>query len=727
MALDSFLSEACVILIQDIERLAPLSEKLKEAATWEEKEEVIAGDLFVQEYLCNPSILKTFLAKASIQSSFVLKSVIAIGQAEAVFGSEDLTLEEIDKRIEKLLETLLTVEKFYKEIGGIVGYHLSMIKLLCRPEERSYGAKAVYHAPNMNDISILSADVKEAIYCSIEKMHHLAEIYPVGGAADRLKLSDPLTGSFLPAAKLKFCGKTLLERLVTDVQAKEYLYFKLHGKQITVPIAMMTSSEKNNHERILSLCRELDFFHRKEESFFFFCQPSVPTITKEGRWCMQRALEPLLRPGGHGVIWKLARDTGCFEWLKKQNVTKALVRQINNPIASDDYGLYAFSGIGLKNNKDIGFCSCSRLVKSAEGINVLIEEKKGDAYEYTLTNIEYCDFQKYGIADEPSIGEVSFSKYPSNTNLLFIDIEAIEEALLDTPIPGMLVNLKKISYKDERGRLKEEPLARLESMMQNIADCFTESFSSSKDDSAIDLPSYITYNTRRKTISTTKKEYTIGSSLMETPEGCFIDMMHNARELLLLCGFSIASLKEDPIPAFSFQYHPALGPFYSIISQKLQGGSLSLGSELELAIAQLEIKGLTLDGSLRIEAENIMGHFDEDSILCYSDHVGKCTLKNVHIVNEGIDYDKPCVFWKKELSRRQSCYIKILGNGEFFAENVTLAGDFLFIVPDGIRMIVKEIEGQIQVVQMPINHSSWQWNYSFTKQHEILLTKSVLC
>ena len=79
-------------------------------------------------------------------------------------------------------------------------------------------------------------------------------------------------------------------------------------------------------------------------------------------------------------------------------------------------------------------------MKSAEGTNVLIEEKKGDAYEYTLTNIEYCDFQKYGIADEPSIGEVSFSKYPSNTNLLFIDIEAIEEALLDTPIPGMLVN-----------------------------------------------------------------------------------------------------------------------------------------------------------------------------------------------------------------------------------------------------------------------------------------------
>ena len=118
-----------------------------------------------------------------------------------------------------------------------------------------------------------------------------------------------------------------------------------------------------------------------------------------------------------------------------------------------------------------------------------------------------------------------------------------------------------------------------------------------------------------------------------------------------------------------------------------------------------------------------MGHIDQEGLLCYSDHVGKCTLKNVRIFNEGIDYDKPCVFWKGELTRRQSCHIKILGSGEFFAENVTLAGDFLFIVPDGIRMSIKEIEGKIQVIELPIDDPSWKWNYCFTEQHEILLTK----
>lgn len=724
MALDSFLLEACVVLTQDIERLAPLSKKLKEAKTWHEKEEILSADVLVESYLSAPSFLKTFLSGVSIECGFVLKAVIAIGQAERVFDARGLSSEETVKRLRDLIECLLTVEEFYREIGGIVGYHLTMIKFLCRPQERAYGSEAVYHAPETEDISVMTESVKEAIYASIEHMDQLAEIYPVGGAADRLKLHDPETGCALPAAKLRFCGKTLLERLISDVQAKEYLYFKLKGRQIILPIALMTSIEKNNHEKILSLCDENHFFHRNKESFFFFCQPSVPTIASDGSWGMQGALQPLLRPGGHGVIWKLARDAGCFAWLKKQNITKALVRQINNPIASEDYGLFAFSGIGLKNDKAIGFCSCPRLVKSAEGTNVLIEEKKGDAFEYTLTNIEYCDFPKYGIADEPSKEDGCFSKYPSNTNLLFVDLEAIEEALIETPIPGMLVNLKKISYRDDQGVVKEEPLARLESMMQNISDCFTESFVQPKKEEPLSLRSYITYNTRRKTISTTKREYILGSSLIETPEGCFIDMMHNARELLTLCGFHIvAEAKESLLPSFSFLCHPALGPMYSIIAQKIQNGDIALGSELELSLAELEIKGLKLEGSLRIEAENILGHVAEDGCLRYSANTGKCTLKNVRVINEGIDYEKPCVFWKREITRKESCHIQILGNGEFFAEEVTLEGDLSIVVQSGTRLRAYQVNGVLAFKEEKISQPTWQWRYSFDREKNIILTK----
>lgn len=46
----------------------------------------------------------------------------------------------------------------------------------------------------------------------------LGEIYPLGGSADRLGLVDPDTGEGLPAAMLPYCGRTLLEGLIRDLQ-----------------------------------------------------------------------------------------------------------------------------------------------------------------------------------------------------------------------------------------------------------------------------------------------------------------------------------------------------------------------------------------------------------------------------------------------------------------------------------------------------------------------------
>lgn len=46
----------------------------------------------------------------------------------------------------------------------------------------------------------------------------LGEIYPLGGSADRLGLVDPVTGECLPAAMLPYCGRTLLEGLIRDLQ-----------------------------------------------------------------------------------------------------------------------------------------------------------------------------------------------------------------------------------------------------------------------------------------------------------------------------------------------------------------------------------------------------------------------------------------------------------------------------------------------------------------------------
>ena len=91
-------------------------------------------------------------------------------------------------------------------------------------KKESYFSSCSYHAPAFIDISEESGITKEAIERGLDAMCEMAEIYPLGGAADRLHLVDENTQMELPAAKLCFGGKTLFERLIRDLQAREYLY-----------------------------------------------------------------------------------------------------------------------------------------------------------------------------------------------------------------------------------------------------------------------------------------------------------------------------------------------------------------------------------------------------------------------------------------------------------------------------------------------------------------------
>lgn len=55
-------------------------------------------------------------------------------------------------------------------------------------------------------------------------------------------------------------------------KAREYLYFKLYGKQCITPVGIMTSAAKNNHERISTLLEKLKWFGRGRSKFHLFEQ-----------------------------------------------------------------------------------------------------------------------------------------------------------------------------------------------------------------------------------------------------------------------------------------------------------------------------------------------------------------------------------------------------------------------------------------------------------------------
>jgi hypothetical protein len=316
-----------------------------------------------------------------------------------------------------------------------------------------------------------------------------------------------------------------------------------------------------------------------------------------------------------------------------------------------------------------GFASCPRLLKAAEGVNVLIEKNK----HLVLTNIEYCDFAKFGVEDLPLKEGEPYSRFSSNTNILFADLESIDRAVLDCPFPGLLINLKKGSFTTSTGEKREEMMARLESTMQNIADVFVEE----KGAQLNTKKTFVTYNQRHKTISTAKKAFVAGKSAQETPENCFYDLLKAHRELLMQCGASLPQMRtlEEYLkmgPEFVFLYNPRLGPLYSIIRQKISGGTLGLGSELFVEMGEFRAKNLSVQGSIQVIGSN----------------ASTCLLDNVRVINQGIDWSGSAPFWKMDLKRVERVKIILKGTGTLIARNLELKGNQTIIVEDGESLVI---------------------------------------
>lgn len=719
-------------LESQIKALDELSRKLLNKDTLQEKLKILNEQSSIQSYIRQHSILKPLFDTCTPEEEVAIKSLIAIGQAPFVLNT-DIVEETDTTSLHQLLTTLTELELFYQQIGGIIGYHLAVLRLIVGHEKKTHVADPhiTYKKPEGIHLTEDSKEVRLAVYQGIESLPQMAEIYPVGGAADRLDLHEDATGMPLPAAMLFFEGRTLLEGLIRDVQAKEYLYYKLFKKQVITPIAMMTSQEKSNQSHIINLCKSHQYFNRPKESYFFFLQPLVPVITKEGNWSMTTPFQLTLKPGGHGVIWKVAQEYGAFEWLAKQERHRVLIRQINNPLAGTDHTLLALAGLGCHGKKAFGFVSCDRLLNSAEGINVLKEKKTDKGFDYCISNIEYTDMKLHGIKEEPLEPESMYSQYPANTNALFADLDAIQHVLKACSIPGQLINMKhKVPFIDSEGHLTYIEGGRLESLMQNIADTIVDHFPHQPHGKELaHLKTFITYNRRSKTLSTTKKLYQEKESPIATPEYAFYDRLSNHHELLMdLCKFKMPSqvsieefLKQGPSSIFLF--HPALGPLFPVVAQKIRGGSLAAGAEIQLEIAEVDFENLNVEGSLLIRADRVMGAVTSEGVLQNGEETGKCILHNVTIKNKGINRSARQCYWKNEIHRHEALRIHLSGNAEFYAKDVVFTGDYHIEVPSGHRLIAYQNKGRLAFKREKLSTPTWFWSYLVDDEKRIILKK----
>ncbi|MBS0655517.1 MAG: UTP--glucose-1-phosphate uridylyltransferase, partial [Verrucomicrobia bacterium] len=328
-------------LEDQIQKLTSLHQKIIALPTLEEKLTLVSSLPQVQQFLAENRSVRTQLQGLNARDEYVIKALIALGQGNVVFSGWKLVTDR-EALFANLVELLTTTEQFYGYMGGLIGYHLKTLELM-RDQLAGDAVKdkddVRFLPPPYVDVRKGGDTAAEMVVNGLNALESMAEIHVVGGAGERLRLIDENTGRSLPVAYLQFCGRPLLEGLIRDLEAREYLYYKLIGKQIRVPIVLMTSQDKNNDTLIADLCQKHNWFGRPKESIFQLLQPLVPVITIEGNWALKKPGTLVLKPGGHGVIWKLAQERGAFDWLQKQMKKFCLVRQINNPIAGLDQGL----------------------------------------------------------------------------------------------------------------------------------------------------------------------------------------------------------------------------------------------------------------------------------------------------------------------------------------------------------------------------------------------------
>ena len=89
---------------------------------------------------------------------------------------------------------------------------------MCADAGGACEADVKLHMPRGVDLGNDQPAARRAAADGLLALPHMAEIYPLGGAGDRLGLKCEHSGDCLPTAMLQYCGRTLLEGLLRDLQ-----------------------------------------------------------------------------------------------------------------------------------------------------------------------------------------------------------------------------------------------------------------------------------------------------------------------------------------------------------------------------------------------------------------------------------------------------------------------------------------------------------------------------
>lgn len=616
--------------------------------------------------------------------------------------------ERFQEALEGMGSILSQCEYFYAPIGGLLGYyvetlHQMMSALHILPYQMEEQTCIQYEeAPCSTDVcsnktkswnfskrSCIDQPMdnnESRIKSGVISLSKIALLFPVGGAGERLGLIDEVTKEPLPVAFLSFLGRPLLEHLFRDTEALEYLYEKCFSRPCSIPIILMDSYEQLNNKKIERLLEQNNYFHKSKNSICTMTQPLVPLFDLEGNFALTGPMTLLTRPGGHGVVWRLAYLSNVFEWLNSRGVEHLLIRQINNPLAGVDDALLTMLGIGVRENKAFGFAACSARSGLAEGRIVLKIVQQEIGRLAGLSNLEYTGFDSL-LKHDPSF----FTRVHlyANTNILYANCHIVQNLAKKIVAPGMLINMKGQFSLYEKGQYLNKKAVRLESTMQNISDSMYDQFGQEEKISSERLSTFLAVFDREKLFSVTKKALLSLKEPHETPEACVYDWYKMV--LLLLKSMIKTTIPEEQTfeqfvehgPNLLFYFHPALGPLWALIRQKIQHVHVAPFAEFEIELAEVSICSFSLDGSFSVRSTFPCGQKG------YPESVPRFSCVELTIRNEGIE--RPTTLkkiLKRAYKRKELCEFVLEEGAELVIEHVMIQGDFLLKVPAYTRMVI---------------------------------------
>eukprot|EP00451_Oxyrrhis_marina_P015339 CAMPEP_0204318502 /NCGR_PEP_ID=MMETSP0469-20131031/6570_1 /ASSEMBLY_ACC=CAM_ASM_000384 /TAXON_ID=2969 /ORGANISM="Oxyrrhis marina" /LENGTH=587 /DNA_ID=CAMNT_0051299563 /DNA_START=75 /DNA_END=1838 /DNA_ORIENTATION=+ len=529
------------------------------------------------------------------------------GQAKLVEG--------LDAAHPKFAEVISDLKKADASMpGGIPSYVSRARKLLLSAKEGVNPFEGcTVEVPTGVDLSLEngpgSAAFAECEKLGMQEIANCCFCLVAGGLGERLGYPGIKIGIVAEVTT----NTTFMQLYAEHILALQDRARKATGKEdLTLPLAIMTSGD--THEKTVQLLTENKNFGMAEGQITLMMQEKVPALIdiSANFACSDYALET--KPHGHGDVHQLLFSTGTAQKWRDEGRKWVLFFQDTNPLPFRSF--VAVVGASAREGFAMNSVAVPRVAGEAAG--AICKLKQADGSALTI-NVEYNQLGPL-LSGTPAGGDVpdatGFSPYPGNINVLLLSIPEYVAALAETKgVMPEFVNPKWAG--EDKNAFKSA--TRLECMMQD----FPRLLPSAAKVGFTQLDRWASFTCVKNNLEDARKKAEAG-----LPADCALsaeaDIYNCNAELLRKCGADVAAPGPVEFLGVKAQVGPrvVLKPSFAVTLEEMKTkvtGAVSVSGKSTLVLAgDVSINGLTLDGTLAIDATN-----------------GKVELSGPSIVNEG--------------------------------------------------------------------------------------------